>query len=109
MSQMRTVCDNMRRQTNLRREMSELRNAIADIEQRCRKGSKISTARVEELRRRYEEAAAMADAEIERRKPRTILKEKSSVEGEAAAAAERRKRSLTLQPRQLGRNAGLEQ
>ena len=34
MAEMRAVCDSMRRQTNLKREMSELRNAIADIERR---------------------------------------------------------------------------
>ena len=50
MAKMRAVCDNMRRQTNLRREMAELRNAIGDIEQRCRQGSRVSTDRVEALR-----------------------------------------------------------
>ena len=34
MAEMRSVCDSVRRQAGLRREMSELRNAIADIERR---------------------------------------------------------------------------
>jgi len=60
MADMRSVCDSLRRQAGLRREMSELRNAIADIERRCRMGSSVPATR-----RRWEEADKIIDGERE--------------------------------------------